>query len=172
MASEPALPVDLALEAMLPKTYLGVPTRRSSGPAYLLTYGFDGCLFVCDYDLAAYAKALGVDQDAMTGAWALPGGSDLVLTFAMRSPGVRTDRLIPAWVAVRQPGHPEAAYPITIAGKHVTEAYFGPCMVLGTNFLYAVDDVLLSVVDATGGADYVGCEAPSAAITDAISQLP
>jgi hypothetical protein len=171
--SPPALPpIDAALAAMLPKAFLGCPTFRTSVQVGTLAYGLDGCLFVCETELAAYARSLRIDQDKMTGAYALPRGTSVLLAIAIRSPGVATDRLIKAYVEAHGRDPAISMWPVTVGGKDVTYAYLGPCMVRGIQYLYAFDDVLFVVLDATNGMDERDCEEPNAAITDAISQLP
>ena len=79
------------------------------------------CILICGDEPARYAKALGVDIDDVTIAFAV-GDSLAIGMIAYRARGARTADLIPARIAIGgYTGH-GGLYdlPVTVAGRHAT----------------------------------------------------
>lgn len=122
-AEAPGTPhVDPALEAFLPQAApSGAFLLRTSMPGSVFTSGSDMCLLICGDEPYRYAKELGVGIDDITIAFAISDTLGLGM-IAYRARGAKTDRLIPARIAIGgYTGH-GGLYdlPVTVAGRPVT----------------------------------------------------
>jgi hypothetical protein len=154
MASEPpATPhVDPELEAFLPRMMSGTVLTRTSMPASVFTNGSDMCLLICGDEPYRYAKELGVAVDNVTIAFALSDSLGIGM-IAYRARGAKTDRLIPARIAIGgYTGH-GGLYdlPVTVAGR--TATYLDAGMGTTGEYLMTRHDVLFIVFGEAPGSD-------------------
>jgi hypothetical protein len=91
--------VDPALEAFLPTTLSKTPLIRASMQGSVFTSGSDMCILICGDEPYRYAKELGVGIEDITIAFAISDSVGLGM-IAYRARGAKTDRLIPARIAI------------------------------------------------------------------------
>lgn len=136
--------VDRELEAFLPTILSGVPLVRASVAGSIFTSGSDMCIIICGDEPYRYAKELGVSIDDVTVAFAI-GDRLAVGMIAYRARGAKTDRLIPARIAIGgYTGHGfSVGQPVTAAGRPATylEGGFG-----NGEYLMTRHDVLFIVL--------------------------
>lgn len=90
-------------------------------PGSVFTNGSDMCILICGDEPYRYAKELGVGIDDVTIAFSVSDSLDIGM-IAYRARGAKTDRLIPARIAIGGfTGH-GGLYdlPVTAAGRPVT----------------------------------------------------
>jgi hypothetical protein len=138
--------VDPALEVFLPqRAPSGVSLIRTSMPGSIFTAGSDMCLLICGDEPYRYAKELGVGIDDITIAFAISDKLGLGM-IAYRARGAKTDRLIPARIAIGgYTGH-GGLYdlPVTVAGRPAT--YLDGGMGQTGEYLMTRHDILFIVL--------------------------
>src|SRR6476660_1335320 len=145
-AEVPGTPhVDPALEAFLPQTAPGAFLIRTSMPGSVFTSGSDMCFLICGDEPYRYAKELGVGIDDITIAFAVSDTLGIAM-IAYRARGAKTDRLIPARIAIGgYTGHGGLyQLPVTVAGRRVT--YLDGGMGETGEYLMTRHDVLFIVL--------------------------
>lgn len=156
------------LETVLPATLAGRPLTRYSFPAASVGTTGDMCAYVCPGEPQAMAAKVGVkiaDVDVALGL--LPTKPSIVIV-AMRFPGAPTKGLVAARIALAsRPEFPFEPETLTIAGKAVTFAVYGPVPMLNQEeYLYAHDHVLYMIQVEPG------TKPVPAIVTAAIKALP
>ena len=143
----PATPhVDPELEAYLPTLMsedAPAPGPRCEGSVF--TAGSDMCLLICGDEPYRYAKELGVGIEDITIAFAVSDSLGLGM-IAYRARGAKTDRLIPARIAIGgYTGH-GGLYdlPVTVTGRPAT--YLDAGMATNGEYLMTRHDVLFIVL--------------------------
>jgi hypothetical protein len=97
------------------------PLIRTSIGGSVFTAGGDMCILICGDEPYRYAKELGVGIDDVTIAFAVTDSLGIGM-IAYRARGAKTDRLIPARIAIGgYTGHDDVFdLPVTVAGRPVT----------------------------------------------------
>jgi hypothetical protein len=122
LAEAPGTPhVDPELEAYLPSLLSKTPLIRTSIWGSVFTAGGDMCILICGDEPYRYAKELGVGIDDVTIAFAVTDSLGIGM-IAYRARGAKTDRLIPARIAIGgYTGHGfSQGLPVTVAGRSAT----------------------------------------------------
>jgi hypothetical protein len=143
---------DPELEAFLPTVLSKTNLTRLSMQGSVFTAGGDMCILVCGDEPYRYAKELGVSIDDVTIAFALSDRLGIGM-IAYRARGAKTDRLIPARIAIGgYTGH-GGLYdmPVPVAGRPATylDAGFGQ----NGEYLMTRQDVLFIVLGEAPGTD-------------------
>jgi hypothetical protein len=115
----PDLPhADRELEAYLPASLSGTPLIRFSALGSIFTSGGDMCLLICGGEPYNYAKELGITVDDITIAF-VTSDKLAIGIIAYRARGAKTDRLIPARIAIGgYTGHGfSQGVPVEVAGR-------------------------------------------------------
>jgi len=142
LAEAPGTPhVDPDLEAFLPTMLSKTPLIRTSMQGSVFTGGGDMCLLICGDEPYRYAKELGVGIDDVTIAFSVSDSLGIGM-IAYRARGAKTDRLIPARIAIGGfTGHGGLYHlPVTVAGRPVT--YLDAGMGESGEYLMTRHDVL------------------------------
>lgn len=158
---------DPDLEAFLPTLLSNTPLIRTSMPGSVFTSGSDMCLLICGDEPYRYAKELGVGIDDVTIAFSVSDSLGIGM-IAYRARGAKTDRLIPARIAIGgYTGH-GGLYdlPVTVAGRPVT--YLDAGMGTSGEYLMTRHDVLFIVLGAAPTKD----RSVPAYVTEALGGVP
>jgi hypothetical protein len=172
---------DPELEALLPAVLSKTSLSRFSMQGSVFTAGGDMCILICGDEPYRYAKELGVGIDDVTIAFAVSDSLGIGM-IAYRARGAKTDRLIPARIAIGgYTGH-GGLYdlPVTAAGRPATylDAGFGQ----NGEYLMTRHDVLFIVLGEapSNGTCRPGfCASPPpgpwsvpAYVTEALGEIP
>jgi hypothetical protein len=136
---------DPELEAFLPAVLSKTSLSRMSVQGSVFTAGSDMCMLICGDEPYRYAKELGVSIDDVTIAFAVSDSLGIGM-IAYRARGAKTDRLIPARIAIGgYTGH-GGLYnlPVTVAGHQAT--YLDGGMATSGEYLMTRHDVLFIVL--------------------------
>jgi hypothetical protein len=136
------------LQDVLPAEIDGAPLERLSFPAEIVSGGGDTCSFVCQNEMPALAKQLGVGLDKIDMAIAYSEQPPGVAIIAILVAGVAPDRVLDARIASMSASGPPLPVrrEMKLGGKSATYALYSVLPTPTTQeFLYANGDTLFLI---------------------------